>query len=305
MVPHAGYIYSGQVAGAVFRRLPARPSYIILCPNHTGRGAPLAMMSKGEWQTPLGAVRIDAGLAASLQHSCHLLMEDAKAHESEHAIEVQLPFLQAMRADLLFVPFTVGTGLTTLGGALTVLITDWRSQLGIARLDFTRPSAGFVDSVLERLRDPNALFRRLFWPQMIPICVGINLLFAAHSIAVHLAATRGPFEEYAKNSASMMAVLGMHRDALSRIKHDQWISPLTREARPRLSIPGSRMHRRRASTGSGAEPGRHRVNEHQVAGVQNGILVVHQAERRRRQRAVLVHFHAARAERAKMQPHGR
>lgn len=84
-----------------------------------------------------------------------------------------------------------------LGGALTVLITDWRSQLGIARLDFTRPSAGFVDSVLERLRDPNALFRRLFWPQVIPICAGINLLFAAHSIAVHLAATLGPFAGYA------------------------------------------------------------------------------------------------------------
>ena len=94
MVPHAGYMYSGHVAGAVFQRLPARATYIILCPNHTGRGAPLAIMSKGEWLTPLGAVRIDAELAASLHHSCHLLMEDAKAHEDEHAIEVELPFLQ-------------------------------------------------------------------------------------------------------------------------------------------------------------------------------------------------------------------
>jgi AmmeMemoRadiSam system protein B len=108
VVPHAGYMYSGQVAGAVFQRLPARATYIILCPNHTGRGAPLAIMSKGEWQTPLGAVRIDAALAASLQHSCRLLMEDAKAHESEHAIEVELPFLQRSVGEFTFVPIAIG-----------------------------------------------------------------------------------------------------------------------------------------------------------------------------------------------------
>jgi AmmeMemoRadiSam system protein B len=108
MVPHAGYMYSGKVAGAVFQRLPARASYIILCPNHTGRGAPLAIMAKGEWQTPLGNVPIDTQLAASLQHSCRLLMEDSKAHESEHAIEVELPFLQRSVGDFAFVPIAIG-----------------------------------------------------------------------------------------------------------------------------------------------------------------------------------------------------
>jgi AmmeMemoRadiSam system protein B len=108
MVPHAGYIYSGQVAGSVFQRLPARATYIILCPNHTGRGAPLAIMSRGGWQTPLGTVPIDAALAASLQHSCRLLMEDSKAHESEHAIEVELPFLQRSVGEFSFVPIAIG-----------------------------------------------------------------------------------------------------------------------------------------------------------------------------------------------------
>ena len=84
-----------------------------------------------------------------------------------------------------------------LGGALSLLITDWRNQLGIARLDFTKPSAGFLDSVLERLRDPNAPFRRLFWLHMIPICAGINLLLAAHSLMTHVAAALGPFAGYA------------------------------------------------------------------------------------------------------------
>lgn len=108
MVPHAGYIYSGKVAGAVFQRLPARPTYIILCPNHTGRGAPLAIASKGEWQTPLGNISINSELAGALQHSCHLLMEDTKAHEGEHAIEVELPFLQRSIGDFTFVPIAIG-----------------------------------------------------------------------------------------------------------------------------------------------------------------------------------------------------
>jgi hypothetical protein len=84
-----------------------------------------------------------------------------------------------------------------LSSALGLLFTDWRNQLGIARLDFAKPSAGFVDSVLERLRDPNAPFRRLFWLHAIPICAGINLLLAAHSMAVHLDATLGMFAGYA------------------------------------------------------------------------------------------------------------
>ncbi len=108
MVPHAGYMYSGQVAGAVFQRLPARAKYIILCPNHTGRGAPLAIMSKGEWLTPLGGAPIDGELAARLRQSCHLLMEDAKAHEDEHAIEVELPFLQRHVGAFTFVPIAIG-----------------------------------------------------------------------------------------------------------------------------------------------------------------------------------------------------
>ncbi len=108
LVPHAGYMYSGKVAGSVFQRLPARASYIILCPNHTGRGAPLAIMAKGEWQTPLGNIAIDTELATSLQNSCRLIMEDSKAHEGEHAIEVELPFLQRSVGDFAFVPVAIG-----------------------------------------------------------------------------------------------------------------------------------------------------------------------------------------------------
>jgi len=110
IVPHAGYMYSGHVAGAVYRRLPARPSYVILAPNHFGRGAPLALMPRGAWLTPLGAVPIDSPLAQVLGQSCHLLTEDAQAHQEEHSLEVQLPFLQYMVKEFSFVPVSIGLG---------------------------------------------------------------------------------------------------------------------------------------------------------------------------------------------------
>jgi hypothetical protein len=110
VAPHAGYMYSGHVAGAVFARLPKRSTYVILCPNHTGRGAPLAIMSSGEWLTPLGRVPIRSELAQALRRSCHLLIEDAQAHEDEHALEVQLPFLQRSVGRFEIVPIAVGVG---------------------------------------------------------------------------------------------------------------------------------------------------------------------------------------------------
>src|ERR1700687_4622879 len=66
MVPHAGYIYSGQVAGAVFSRLQIPNSCIVLCPNHTGLGHPLAIMKEGAWRTPLGELPIDSELAEEM-----------------------------------------------------------------------------------------------------------------------------------------------------------------------------------------------------------------------------------------------
>ena len=122
VVPHAGYMYSGHVAGAVFGKLPKRSTYIILCPNHTGRGAPLAIMSSGEWSTPLGRVPVDSATARRLRHACHLLMEDAEAHEDEHSLEVQLPFLQRSVGQFSFVPIAIGvggySGLETLGHSI-------------------------------------------------------------------------------------------------------------------------------------------------------------------------------------------
>lgn len=108
VVPHAGYIYSGHVAGAVYRLLPPCSHYVILGPNHWGRGAPLAIMSSGHWLTPLGQVPLDTELARGMRQACHLLTEDPEAHSGEHSLEVQLPFLQRHSGNFSFVPVVIG-----------------------------------------------------------------------------------------------------------------------------------------------------------------------------------------------------
>jgi AmmeMemoRadiSam system protein B len=122
VVPHAGYMYSGHVAGAVYGRLQLPDRYVILCPNHTGRGEPLAIMSEGSWMTPLGEVQIDSDLAHRIQSAMPMLRDDIEAQRHEHALEVQLPFLQSLVPNFEFVPITVGTSryehLVALGDAI-------------------------------------------------------------------------------------------------------------------------------------------------------------------------------------------
>jgi AmmeMemoRadiSam system protein B len=103
-------MYSGHVAGAVFAALEIPQLCLVICPNHTGVGRALAIVSEGAWETPLGDVPIDTVFAEALKRICPLLHEDSTAHRSEHAAEVELPFLQLRQPQLKFVPIAVGTG---------------------------------------------------------------------------------------------------------------------------------------------------------------------------------------------------
>lgn len=106
--PHAGYPYSGQVAGATLSRIKLPDTAIVLGPNHSGLGRPLSIMTRGAWRTPLGDTAIDEDLAASLLDASAYLEEDAAAHQYEHSVEVQLPFLQYLKPDIKIVPVVVG-----------------------------------------------------------------------------------------------------------------------------------------------------------------------------------------------------
>ena len=108
VVPHAGLIYSGHVAAALYDavRIPSR--LILLGPNHTGLGVDVSINLRGGWRTPLGTVPIDEELAAELTRASRLFVDDKLAHAREHSLEVQLPFLQTLASDLSFVPICIG-----------------------------------------------------------------------------------------------------------------------------------------------------------------------------------------------------
>jgi AmmeMemoRadiSam system protein B len=162
MAPHAGYMYSGHVAGAVFARIEVPELCVVLCPNHTGIGHALAIMSEGEWETPLGSVPIDEAFAAELKLGFGALQEDASAHRAEHAAEVELPFLQLRQAKLRFVPIALGTSrfdlLEHLGEALAATVAAQNNPvLIVASSDMNH----YESDTITRIKDDQAIERIL------------------------------------------------------------------------------------------------------------------------------------------------
>jgi AmmeMemoRadiSam system protein B len=221
VVPHAGYIYSGHVAGAVYRKLPACSEYIILCPNHTGRGAPLAIMSSGSWLTPLGSVPVDEEMSKALRRACHLLMEDPEAHEEEHSLEVQLPFLQRSVGEFAIVPIAIGVGgyaaLESLGhGIAQSLRHPSKSTMIIASSDMNH----YEPDNITRAKDQKAIDRILALDpaglydvirrEDITMC-GYGPTIAMLTAAKDLGAQRGELVRYATSadtSGDRSAVVG-------------------------------------------------------------------------------------------------
>lgn len=128
MVPHAGYVFSGRFAGEAYRRVTPPRRAIVLCPNHTGQGERVAVWESGAWETPLGDVPIDEALARRFLAACPLASADRAAHEGEHAIEVQLPFLQRLSEGIVVLPLTLGrlrlADCLAVGAALAGLVGD-------------------------------------------------------------------------------------------------------------------------------------------------------------------------------------
>jgi len=110
--PHAGFVYSGSVAAAVLSRIETPDTFLIIGPNHTGRGTPASIMIDGAWATPFGEVPVDEELAGLLLKNSSFMEEDDIAHMGEHSIEVQLPFLQYFHENFKFVPVCISMGST-------------------------------------------------------------------------------------------------------------------------------------------------------------------------------------------------
>jgi AmmeMemoRadiSam system protein B len=133
LVPHAGYMYSGHVAGAVLARIAFPKRIVVLGVRHYPRGEPVAILSSGAWRTPLGDAPIDTPLAQALAKACPLLREDSVAHSAEHSLEVQLPFLQVLTRDFTFVPVALGTvqfeNLARVGQALAAVLKSSKEDV--------------------------------------------------------------------------------------------------------------------------------------------------------------------------------
>lgn len=196
IVPHAGYVYSGGVAGAVYARLRIPPTCVILCPNHTGRGAAASLEPSEAWRTPLGDVPVDRRAAERLLALAPSLEEDADAHRREHSLEVQLPFLQILRPDVRFVPICLGQPSLALcrevGEAFARLRVEAEGDppLLVASSDMNHYESREVgrrkdDRALDRVEglDPEGLFRTVL-TENISMCgflPATALLFAARA----------------------------------------------------------------------------------------------------------------------------
>ena len=110
IAPHAGYIYSGAIAGTVYASIEIPETVLILGPNHHGAGAGAALYPDGEWLTPLGPVTINSRLNSLLQQHVPLIRSDTIAHESEHSLEVQVPFIQYLRPHATISAVCLGHG---------------------------------------------------------------------------------------------------------------------------------------------------------------------------------------------------
>lgn len=108
IAPHAGYIYSGALAGKVFARVKVPGHVLLIGPNHSGRGANAALAAYQAWQTPLGLVPTDNALNELLLRNSNIIKADNRAHEREHSLEVELPFLQLKQPNLQISALSLG-----------------------------------------------------------------------------------------------------------------------------------------------------------------------------------------------------
>ncbi len=210
LVPHAGYMYSGPVAGAVYARIEVPSRNIILCPNHTGLGAPVSIMKSGEWETPLGLMQIDTELCEALLAADPYLQDDMAAHRMEHALEVQIPFLQCASPGASFAPITIGTGhwhkLESLGRAIAEVVRNSaKKTLIIASSDMNHYESDAVTRVKDRKAidqvlalDPKGLFE-VVRRENISMC-GYGPAVAMLTAAKALGATRGELARYATSA---------------------------------------------------------------------------------------------------------
>lgn len=133
LVPHAGFMYSGAVGGAVYSRVILPDIFILIGPNHTGMGASVSVFADGKWEMPNGDVDVDEQLTRAIIDKSKYASEDYNAHAGEHSLEVQIPFIQYFKTDFKIVCITMmSTGLDVckdLGHAISLAIKETKKDV--------------------------------------------------------------------------------------------------------------------------------------------------------------------------------
>ncbi len=156
IVPHAGYVYSGTVAGEVFSAAEIPQQVILLGPKHHSFGANIAVSGADAWATPLGNIPIAAPLRDKLVHNILELSVDDQAHREEHSLEVMLPFLLRRQPELQIVPIALGqlslTDCLQLGAEIGQTVKGWKEEvLLLASTDMNHFSSAETSEKLDSM----------------------------------------------------------------------------------------------------------------------------------------------------------
>ncbi len=203
--PHAGYIYSGPVAGKTLSSVIIPETVIILGPNHHGQGASVAV-STVSWEMPFGTVPVDSSITKSLIKTSGVIAEDELAHRFEHSLEVQVPILQKLQPELKIVPLVISAipypMCVDLAKAIAMVIKESKKKvLLVASSDMShyesRTMATQKDQLaLERITamDPEGLYNTVM-DKRISMC-GVIPVTIALEAAIFLGATKANITDY-------------------------------------------------------------------------------------------------------------
>lgn len=148
VAPHAGYVFSGYTASRTYKAIfedGLPETFVILGPNHTGLGSPIAVYPEGEWLTPLGNIEVDDDMSKAIAKLSGIADLDETAHTYEHSIEVQIPFIQYLAEkagkEVKIVPIVLGIQDKEVAEGLGKAIFEASKELGrdvvvIASTDF-------------------------------------------------------------------------------------------------------------------------------------------------------------------------
>lgn len=130
IAPHAGWYYSGHIAGAVFGAINVPDRVIILGPNHSATGADAALDDSRGWEFPFGTVPLDGELACAIAEECACIETDSSAHAKEHSIEVVVPFLYAKNPDISITPICLYTQSKKAVGEIAEAVAETAKKFG-------------------------------------------------------------------------------------------------------------------------------------------------------------------------------